>query len=98
MGCLYLAATSNRYSGWQLRQKKQSAGAPLPRIKILAQKMNIEKDYNHFRFSFEVPQKQCFISAMVDTGCLSGLAGFQIVVYPPKISSQLTQDAPSRQP
>ncbi len=51
------------------------------------------------QISLEVPPKQSFVSAtcMVDTGRLSGLA-FQIVVYPPKISSQSTQDARSRQP
>lgn len=56
---------------WLRRRSK-----PQPYVRL---KMSIEKDYNHFGFSLEVPQKQSFVSTMADTGCQSCLAGFKIV-------------------
>ena len=50
---------------------------PQPFIRL---EMGISReDYDHFGFPFKLPQKQCFVSAMADTGCQSCLAGFKIV-------------------
>lgn len=38
-----------------------------------------QEDYDHFGFSLSIPQEQCFVSAMADTGCQSCLAGFKVV-------------------